>query len=175
MVLNCHQTLGKVQNPKWDTQSLLSLVAFALPSIPASTADTGPLSVSLNAWLLCASGLSLLCSSSLWTLPHPSSLRLTLVDLMTRTLLTTAFWSALLFLPNHPYTEIFILHLFSSLTNMSPWQCLFTVPSTYWTLSVFVGSVRLKKTNSVKYFIHFCIPNGCLEIWGGGEAWSLPP
>lgn len=39
---------------------------------PASAIDTGPLSVSLNALLLCASGLYLLCSPSLKTLPIPS-------------------------------------------------------------------------------------------------------
>ena len=65
--------LGKVWNPKQDSQSFIFLAAFALYSMPTSVRDTWQFSASWNAQLLGASGLCLICFLSLKTLPRPSS------------------------------------------------------------------------------------------------------
>lgn len=66
---------GEVWNPKRHFPGFIFWAAFALSSSPTLDVDAGPLSMSLNTRFLCASGLCLLCSSHLKTLPHTSFLQ----------------------------------------------------------------------------------------------------
>lgn len=67
---------GEVWNPKRHFSGFIFWAAFALSSTRNLAVDAGPLSISLNARFLHASGLCLLSSSHLKTLPHTALLQL---------------------------------------------------------------------------------------------------